>query len=103
MHFGRLSAYPFAALRRSTLITGFYAAPQRIFMAGQFTAFNMDDPTLATAWKSLDYLRSPQRFARGRWHKGASDESYWSRAFLGADEVCGWAGCFGKGVRALFR
>ena len=64
--------------------------PGLAFLAGQFTAFNMDDVNLATAWKRQDTLQSPEHFTqgiRGPHPEGQVDESYWSRAYLRSELV----------------
>jgi hypothetical protein len=88
---GDFGLYPFSLLSRLSLLTGSYKSSlEMLFMAGQHTAFNMDDPYLGSIWKQLPTLSTPEDYSRGlsgNHPSGVGDEGYWSDAYMRTDEV----------------
>lgn len=81
---GNFARYPFNILSQVSLVTGSHAEPSILMMAGQLTAFNLDDASLATTWKKLQFLKTANHFTKyieGEMPESA-EEKYWSYGYL---------------------
>ena len=84
---GNFARYPFNVLSQVSLLTG-VSGDEPLFLAGQLTAFNLDDQALGSAWKKFPEMKSPSHFTKyinGRMPESA-DERYWSYGYLRTDE-----------------
>ena len=85
---GNFARYPFNILSKLSILTGSPTVPEFIFMAGQLTAFNLDDKALGTVWKKFPSMKSPGHFTKyidGKMPE-SSEERYWSYGYLRSDE-----------------
>jgi len=85
---GNFARYPFNLLSQLSLLTGSQGIAVAVQMAGQLTAFNMDDKALGTAWKKFSRMRTPAHFTKyieGKMPE-SSEERYWSYGYLQSDE-----------------
>jgi hypothetical protein len=84
---GNFARYPFNVLSQLSFLSG-VTGPEPLFMAGQHTAFNLDDKALGTAWKKFPEMRSPAHFTKyinGKMPE-SSEERYWSVGYLRSDK-----------------
>ena len=85
---GNFDRYPFNILSGLSLLTGYPFEPDVLMMAGQLTAFNLDDRELGTAWKKFPEMKTPDHFTK--YLNGVMPESpeevYWSSGYLSSDE-----------------
>jgi hypothetical protein len=83
---GNFARYPFNILSQLSILSGAQASPETVWMAGQLTAFNMDDEALATAWKKFPAMESAKHFTN--YINGpmpdSEEEKYWSYGYIGA-------------------
>jgi len=85
---GNFAHYPFNILSKVSLLAGSQSIPELVYMAGQFTAFNLDDEDLSTAWKRFPAMKSAQHFTQyidGRFPQ-SNEEHYWSYGYLRSDQ-----------------
>lgn len=85
---GDFRRYPFNLLSQLSLVTGNSAVPSAVFMTGQLTAFNFEDPALGSAWKKFPEMQSPAHFTQyiaGKMPE-SSEERYWSLGYLSGKE-----------------
>ena len=88
MVLGNFARYPFNVLSQLSIVTGSSTEAYMVYLAGQLTAFNMDDEALKTAWKRFPALKSAAHFTKyleGRM-PSSSEERYWSYGYLRSDE-----------------
>ncbi|KAF2106164.1 hypothetical protein BDV96DRAFT_591541 [Lophiotrema nucula] len=82
---GNFKRYPFNLLSQLSFLTGDSSTPGSFFMLmGQFTAFNFDDPALATAWKKFPQMKTPAHFTKyidGKF-PNEPEEKYWSHGYM---------------------
>ena len=84
---GNFARYPFNVLSQVSLLTG-VSGDEPLFLAGQLTAFNLDDPALGTAWKKFPELETANHFTKyinGKMPESA-EERYWSYGYLRTDK-----------------
>lgn len=86
MHVGHFAAFPFHLLSRLSFLTFLSFSPDLAFLAGQFTAWNLDDPYLASAWRKTPSLKDATTFLAGKHPSAGLDEALWSAAYLRSDE-----------------
>jgi hypothetical protein len=85
---GNFARYPFNILSGLSILTGSQSQPEFLFMAGQLTAFNIDDEALGTAWKRFPSMKSASHFTKyidGKTPNSA-EEQWWSYGYLRSDE-----------------
>lgn len=85
---GNFAHYPFNILSQLSILTGSQAVPEFLAMAGQLTAFNMDDEALGRAWKKFPALKTAAHFTKhinGKMPE-SSEERYWSYGYLRSEE-----------------
>jgi hypothetical protein len=83
---GNFAHYPFNMLSQLSILSG-RTGPEPIFMAGQHTAFNLDDKALGTAWKKFREMNTPAHFTKyldGKMPE-SSEERYWSYGYMRQD------------------
>jgi hypothetical protein len=61
---GSFARYPFNILPQLSILTGSQSIPEYLFMAGQLTAFNLDDEALVSAWKRFPSIETASRFTK---------------------------------------
>ena len=86
---GNFARYPFNILSQLSILTGSQSIPHYIFMAGQLTAFNLDDKALGSVWKRFPSMKTPSHFTKylnGR-TPDAAEEQWWSYGYLRSDEA----------------
>ena len=81
---GNFADFPFDLLAGVSFVTGDSIQTDALFLRGQFTAWNMDDKDLRTAWKKFPSLRTPEHYTKQLEGDMAehSDEGYWSKGFV---------------------
>lgn len=79
---------PFTLLSQFSLLRG-VTGPELLFMAGQHTAFNLDDPASGSAWKKSPEINTPSHFTQHLAGKmpSSDEERFWSYGYLRSDEV----------------
>jgi hypothetical protein len=83
---GDFRRYPLNVLSQLSMMTSNKESPL-VYMGGQLTAFNLDDPDLASAWKKFPALRTPAHFTKyidGKMPE-SSEERYWSYGYMRSD------------------
>lgn len=85
MFLGDFTHYPFNVLSTVSLMTGHAAKNEATYLGGQLTVFNFLDDALATSWKKIPSLQSPEYFLGIQGtpfsHK-AKEERFWSHYYL---------------------
>lgn len=91
---GNFARYPYNILSQMSFMTATTKDPgppnanELVYMAGQLTAFNLDDLALATAWKKFPTMHSAIHFTNytdGIFPQ-STEEAYWSYSYLQSDD-----------------
>lgn len=83
---GDFARFPLNILSQVSYISGSHDQPSSLYLAGQLTAWNLDDPNLATAWMKFPAFESADAFLEKGFNRNAKEEKVWSYLYTQSED-----------------